>query len=250
MTASETEQQKREKKIAQLLRKAETAGPEEAEALTEAAAAFMLKYGIEQANIDAARLGQDRTAEKMVTRSIKYTGVYSTAYVMMAHQICEAMGELRGFSQKNKGSNMTWVIVGYERDVDQAVTLLSSLALQAVVAVDVHIKNDRWWGTYTASDKYNVKRSFLIGFGTGAASRIRNAKRVVVEEASVSSPGTELVLVNRRQAVDVYTDKMFPDLVKGRSVRVVESGYGAGHLAGKNANTGGTALANKKGLMQ
>jgi hypothetical protein len=245
---AEDRRAKQEAMIAGLLRKAESAGPEEAEALTEAAAKFMLKYGIDEANLQAARLGQDRTAEKIVTRTIDYKGVYSSAYVSLSHVVVEALGQMKGFSRKGKGSDMTWVIVGYERDVDNAITLLTSLALQAVVAVDVHIKNDRWWTSYTASEKYNVKRSFLMGFGVGASTRIREAKRVVVEEASVSSPGTELVLVNRAQAVELHVEKMFPNLKSGRSVKVVVGGYDSGHAAGKKANTGGTQLANKKGL--
>lgn len=247
MTTSESEKRRKaEERIALMLRKAESAGPEEAEALTEAAAKFMLKYGIEEAAINAARLGQDRTAEQIVTKSIDYTGVYSVGYITMAHLVTNALGELRGFTRNGRGSDKSWCIVGYERDVDLAITLLSSLALQAVVAVNAHIKSDHMWDCYSASQKYNIKRSFLMGFGRGASTRIHSAKRVVVEEATVTAPGTEVMLLNRATAVDAHVEKMFPDLKKSRGVKVVDSGFGAGRTAGLNANTGGKTLSGKK----
>lgn len=49
------DQDKVSERIALLLNKAERTTPEEAEALTAAAEKLMLKYGIEQAHIDAKR---------------------------------------------------------------------------------------------------------------------------------------------------------------------------------------------------
>lgn len=238
-----------EEKIAQLLKKAEGVGAEEAKALTEAAEAMMLRYGIERTAIEAARLGKDRTAEKIVQGSIFFSGSYARALIGMGTAVVQALGEMSAFYTRNvynrdsdgklvKGEELQ--IVGYERDVEQAKVLIASLQLQAVVAMQEFVKEHYLWSYMDGTQKFNEKRGFLVGFGQGAASRIRRNKRTIVSEQESKSPGTALALVNRGREVEKYMENI--KLGKGRGMKISGSGQSAGYGAGRNANTGDSAV--------
>jgi len=230
-------------RIAQLLAKAETCGPEEAEALTAAAVERMQKYGITKAAIEARRQGgASRTDEKIVKEVIELDGIYSKILGHGFHEILCAMGELRMLISTYKNTARVTVI-GYEGDVEQAVILLKSLHLQSVVALQV------WWKGLderpTGTPGWTARKSFVTGFFRGAARRIRDNKRKVVQAVNVEvGPGTELVLHNRDTAVQTFLDDMFngKKLKTARAPKIGYDGLYEGIAAGKNANTGDTQV--------
>lgn len=245
-------------KIAALLLKAESTTPEEAEALTAKAEEMMIKYGIEQAVIDARR-GAGQKKEEIVTRKIFFAGVYAQGQMMMGHSVAMAFGSIRTMRTANvrrfnedtkkyeKGEQL-WLI-GFESDVSQCELLIASLQLQCIVALD------RWWktegkrGYYTAMEKFTERRSFIMSFGSGAGERIKETRRKVVAEETAKGTGTDLVLVNRKAAVDAFMDQAHPNLRSGRGVNRGYAGSTAGRAAGRNANVGGNAVGGgRKGL--
>lgn len=245
---------KYEERIAALLAKAESTTPEEAELLTAKAEELMIKYGIEQAVIDAKRLG-NTAPEKIVTEKIYFTGIYSAGMVMMGHYVATALGQLRTLQSKNntrfnpatgkrEKADVLYVI-GFESDVKQAVLLITSLQLQAVSAMAA------WWRTFdearylTGMEKFKEKRQFVISFGAGASERIKETRRRVVQEETAKGTGTELVLVDRKSQVDRFTeDKYNPRTTRSRGLDGGSYGGGsAGRAAGRNANVGGTGIS-------
>lgn len=232
-------------KIAQLLAKAEKVGPEEAEALTAAAVERMQKYGITKAAIEARRAGNgnSRADEKIVKKRIELEGIYSKIVGHGFNEVLWSLGELRMLIGTYK--NSAWVtVIGYEADVDQAVLLLNSLHMQSVVALQV------WWKGLdhrpTGTPGWTMRKSFVTGFFRGAARRISDNKRKVVQAVNTEvGPGTELVLANRDTAVQAFLDDLLKDRKKVKTARAPKIGYDGlfdGIRAGRNANTGDSQI--------
>jgi hypothetical protein len=224
--------------IAQLLKKAETTTPEEAEALTAKAVELMQKYGIDQMML-AAR-GTD-VKERIEQLHIPLTGIYSMAYMSMMSAIARAYGgeNIDTYYTPYSKSNLTLTIVGFESDVSALKVLLASLQLQAVVALD------SWWKTIdsthlAAMQKFKERRTFLKSFGYGASERIGKSRDTIVKDAEALTPGTELVLRSRATAIKDFMNTHVGSLkaIKSREKSGSFSASKAGRHAGRNANTG------------
>ncbi|GAA4783398.1 DUF2786 domain-containing protein [Microbacterium gilvum] len=231
--------------IAKLLAKAESTTPEEAEALTEHAERLMVKYGIDRARIDARRAREGRSQESVVMERMLSTGAYARELRDLGAIVADALGTLRPLQAEPAGAGAILYLVGFSSDVQQALVLIESLRVQALVAMR------RWWSRErdawrwaSESERRRARRGFILGFGVGAAARIRENRRVVVEEAGT---GTELVLASRRARVDAYVDTLAT--TKARSRRSADGrGFASGHLSGRAANTGEAALGARGSL--
>ena len=237
--------------IQRLLAKAESTTPEEAEALTEAAERLMVKHGIDAAMLAAKR--QSGEPEKIVTESVQFSGTYVYGELLMASAVVQAFGTMRVYKSGTTSSpHMTLHIVGFESDVAQAKTLISSLTLQSVVAMRAWWKANREeYRWYSESEKKNVRRQFIISFGQGAAERIKAATTEILAESDTEE-GTSnaLVLVNRKSQVDEHLDGSGLRLRSARGIRGGgRNAHEAGQAAGRVANTGGSAVGSgAKGL--
>jgi len=141
-TTNQTGRTSVEERVALLLAKAESTTPEEAEALTEHAERLMLRHGIEQATVAAARRGQQVRPEEIVEQRIPFTGVYGRALVTLGSAVAGEYGTVRTYYLQVRGAtSTTLVLVGHESDVRAVETLVTSLVLQGRVALD------RWWRT-------------------------------------------------------------------------------------------------------
>lgn len=228
----------KEELIAQLLKKAETTTPEEAEALTAKAVELMQKYGIDQMMLAARGTNVKERIEQL---HIPLSGIYAMAYMSMMSAIAKAYGgeNVRTYYTPYGKSNVTLTIVGFESDVSALKVLLTSLQLQAVVALDT------WWKSIDSvgmkpMQKFKERRTFLKSFGYGASERIRRSRTKTVKEAETTTPGTELVLRSRALAVKEFMDANVGGLksVKSREKSGSFSASRAGTEAGRNANTG------------
>ena len=232
--------------IAQLLAKAESTTPEEAEALTEHAERLMIKYAIDQSVIDERRAKQGQASEKIVEERLEFTGAYRGELVNLAWQVTRGLGSMSGMQSTGGygGKVFSFWVIGFESDVKQAKVLIESLQVQAAVAVSAWWKlNKDIYNHENTYEKEKARRSFVHGFGTGAGNRIKASRQQAVQEVS---KGTELVLVNRKIKVETYMDEK--SLRKGRA-RTATGGDGAavsGYLAGQNANTGEKAVGHTK----
>lgn len=222
--------------IAKLLAKAESTTPEEAEALTEHAERLMVKYGIEQARLDErrARLGQQH--EEIVTERMLFTGVYTRDIRELGAGVAAALGTLRPLYGAQSDNESALYFVGYASDVAQAQVLTSSLQVQAMVAMR------EWWAAerhryrpFGETTKKRARSGFIRGFGVGVAERIRESRRVIVEEAGA---GTDLVLSSRLERVDAAVDAMSTRRARSRGCADAGS-FQTGRRSGRQARTGG-----------
>ncbi|MGM7698514.1 DUF2786 domain-containing protein [Microbacterium sp. A84] len=231
--------------IAKLLAKAESTTPEEAEALTEHAERLMVKYGIEQARLDARRAQIGQTREEITQERMLFTGVYARDIRELGGNVAFALGSIRPMQAEHPGGGMILYFVGFTSDVHQAKILTASLQVQAMVAMRA------WWAgqrelyrRHSESEKRRARSGFIRGFGIGASQRLRESRRVIIEE---SSTGTDVVLASRRDQVDTF----FNDIphVRARARQGADlSAFTHGHRSGRDANTGGKSLTPGRGL--
>lgn len=233
--------------IAQLLAKAESTTPEEAEALMEHAYRLMQKYAIDQAVIDARRAREGKTHEAIIEVELVFEGVYRNDMLELGSAVVFALGQMRVMQLKRDTYTKMWV-VGFESDARQAETLIRSLQVQALLALKswwYGVRDDRPYTYYRESEKRQARREFVRFFGYGAGGRIRDNRATVIEEVG---SGTELVLVERGKKVDDYVDakNLRPNRDKG-----YRNGYGGaapGAAAGREANTGERSMTQGRGL--
>ena len=225
--------------IAKLLAKAESTTPEEAEALTEHAERLIVKYGIEQAQIDERRGRLGQTQEQIVTERMLFRGVYAKDLREIGIAVATGLGAARPLLAEYPPI-AGLLLVGHSSDVAQVQTLTASLQVQAMVAMR------SWWlehRHFYVEQREGVKRrarsGFLRGFAVGAMSRIEESRRAAVEE---SGTGTELVLASRRSRVDAAVDEM--RTVHARRRRGADAGsFAHGHRSGREAQTGSRPVA-------
>lgn len=226
--------------IRKLLVKAEANGttPEEREALSEKAGALMIKYGIDEAIARATMTGEVRI-ENVVQRLIHcdVPKSYSHEFAVLGCRIAE------NFSVKGilaLGRTQTGVyLIGFESDVELVVQLYASLVRQCTLNLAVWYRRNKqdWWN---GSQRWNAKRGYIHGFGTGVGAKLQAIKKQVVADAG---HGAELVLINRDAQVQQWLDENMPTaLTRGR--RYVNGAHGAGYVAGQQANVGQSTVAN------
>lgn len=239
---------KTEDRIAKLLAKAEKTTPEEAAALTAHAEKLMLQYGIEQAVINAKRAGKTHaTDEKMMRSLLTFTGVYRKAMDLALYAALREFKTAQFIGGGDDGKTTRLWVAGYQSDVEQLLVLAASLQVQCIAALST------WWKTmnttgWTAMQKFKARRQFILSFGDGAAHRIARSRAQAVQESTKSEPGTALALVDRATATEQWVNKMF-NLKPGKSVKMAGGNWAsreAGWNAGKNANTGESALKQTK----
>lgn len=234
--------------INQMLAKAASTTPEEAEALTAAAEKLMIKYAIDQNVLDARKAKTGQASDKIVEHRLEFTGAYRGELINLAWRVSMGLG-LR-FIQKNTSINngktfVCWV-VGFEGDVKLAVILIESLQLQAAVAVR------EWWklskelhAGASSYDQEKARRGFVYGFGDGAGSRIRDNRK---EQVEAVSKGTELVLVSRKAQVEAYMDAKSLRNGRSRTATAWGSANSDGRQAGLKANTGEKSVGHRKAV--
>lgn len=228
--------------IKQLLAKAESTTPQEAEALTEHAERLMVKYGIEQAVIDQHQAPEK--GDQIVQEYLTFTGAYRLEWITLGHQVCMGLGSLRTLKSTYKNKWARLYIIGYKSDVARAKMLIESLQVQCQVATRA------WWKTHRANytqlstyDQEATRRSFAQGFGIGAGTRIRENRLQAVQEAGT---GTELVLVSRDQRVQQHFDGIAKGTSRSRGGKADHAARGHGIIAGQQAQTGERSVGQRK----
>lgn len=232
--------------IQQLLSKAESTTPAEAEALQEHAARLMRKYAIDQAVIDERRAHEGEQHEQIVTESVRFTKSYRRQMCSVASRVVNALGQCQSYRSFGKGRNYyDFYIVGFESDVAQAKLLIQSIQVQALVALR------SWWNEvkhdfddFSNNGRGQQRESFIVGYGRGVFERIQSS---VIQVDQESEPGSALVLANRSARVRSWlADNV--QLRAGRNLRVQAGAYGHGVEQGRLADVGGPGLTRGRGL--
>ena len=184
-------------RIEALLRKAEsTNSDEEREMLSAKAEELMIKYSIDQAMLDPDR----STEDKIISVQVYMRGIYQMIHMTSALSVVKAMGA-RGYYTDLRRLNKTVVvtIIDFESTIGLVQRMVDSVLAQSMMSMNF------WWAANKNEwpDKagYVARRSYLEGFGSGVADRIRREREEAVAEASKTSGG-ELVLARGRKLDD------------------------------------------------
>lgn len=257
-------------KIEALLAKAEgTDSEQEAQVFYAKASELIVKYGIEQSQIDAVRASKGEPRGQIVRQAMWFGGVYAMGTMLGAYQVIQEVSGGAIFCMKSASKVRDYLKVsaddngvpdsrqgyylylhGYESDIDQARLLVTSISIQANRAMH------RWWSEkdpveriwdkqYGVSDNMR-KRSYIQGFFEGAADKIKQARREVVQQAST---GAQVALVDRKQQVHLWMDQK--GIGTGRAGRPTYSDYGArsaGTSQGRRADVGQPRFATTKAV--
>lgn len=228
------------RKVRGLLAKAEGASTEEeAETFSAKAMALMARWGIDAAMIaasDPKGAMPDALADRVITMPghFPHAKMYLLNLIALAHG-CRAIRKDTRIAGK-KGH--TILLFGYTADLDTVEMLYTSLLVQSANALGLTPIPP-----YESVHKF--KRAWYRGFANTVATRLREAREYAARQAEgerVSGPSVELVLLDRKKAVDVAFHQKFPHLRSGRAASVTGTGYGHGASAGARADLGGTRL--------
>lgn len=235
MSKKKTTEQKIEL-VRQMLAKAESTTPEEAEALTEAAEKIMLRLSITDAMLAA---NSEKDDSPMTSETVIFEGRYADALCISIANALNAFNTVY-LLRYNYGKNKVGLkIHGRSTQVERTVLLANSLHLQAISAMSA------WWRSekdnyffHTEHEKFKSRRQFLFSFGAGASERITSERKVAENEVT----GSALVLVGEREAAEKFA-------TQGMAVRRGRSRAGgsysaaaAGKSAGQRANVGTTGV--------
>ena len=199
----------------------------------------MIKLGIEEAVI-RAKMGEEPNSAKIVEKRMDFYGSYAQAMMNLATSVGGGIG-LKVLIGKVGKSGRRAYLIGFEKDVDRAITLIESLQLQCAAA------QSTWWKTDMASDaawlsgmeKFKARRQFTISFGHVVGVRLKEQR----QETVVESTGTDLVLVNQSKKIDSWVADKYGALKSTRSsMHGSAAGRMGGQTAGHKASLNGTQV--------
>lgn len=243
-------------RIQALLDKAEsTNSEEEAQALTAKAAELITKYGIEQAELEAARRRDGKGKGDIIERSIWLSGVYCKTLVMGAYQIAltfdgaiyclksdsQLHSDYLRVSDGDSRKGLYLKMYGYESDVSQAEILISSITLQAMGAMS------KWWktqsGWYPSEEGIYLRRSYINGYFSGAAQKIRESRLRTINETS--SAGVVALRDRASEVQDWAANNLTAIPSRATNAKTYGSAQNAGFSAGSKADVGNSRFASR-----
>lgn len=215
-----------------------------ADAALNLATKIMLKHSIDAAVIAARRAAGTPLDEKIIERSVQFTGIYKTALALQFHAFVAAYtNTVRTFTSKETKVERLH-LVGFESEVRQLVALITSVQLQAIASLNL------WWNRLPRDSRlpgmngYKARRQYVASFVRGATDRVELARRTALGDAE---PGTELVLRDRRSDVDTYVTENYRLSTRRTNLAPGSvAAENAGRDAGRRANTGEPTVANDR----
>ncbi|PPK63502.1 DUF2786 domain-containing protein [Actinokineospora auranticolor] len=232
------------RKVAALLAQAEDKGvtPEEAQAFAAKAAELLARYSLDAATLRAEK-GQKPEPVSTYTFTVSGQGCHGKARTSLHWFVAEAVGCMA----VTKGDDMTTndrlvIAIGTASMIDTLKTLLPWIMAQAEnsarLATPLHMSQMDTSHLTTANRniiRRDYFRSYLKGYGQGAAEKIRATRTDLAEE--VKNSPKALVLVRDADRISAEFARRFPKTVKGRGSKTTAAGHAAGVRAGRAADT-------------
>lgn len=217
--------------ITQLLAKAEsTPYPAEAQTFQEHAERLMVRYGIQQAALDAEAGKAGRPQEAMVEERVELTGAYRVGQARGFIAIAMAFDTVQVL-QATASDRKVIYLIGAESDVGAIRRLFTSLLVQLEMAMSA------WWVGYpmkaylSGHERTLERRQFQLGFLATVAGRIAALYK---EEAADGIPGNDLVLASRKERADHHAQSLYPQTRAARR-QAMAHGSANAHAAGSSA---------------
>jgi hypothetical protein len=218
-------------KVRALLAKAESTNFEhEADALTAKAQELMARHAIDEA------LANDAAGRPKETPSLRRVPV-DDPYVNPKSNLLAIVASANNVRSVWHDDFALMTLVGFEADLDTVEVLFTSLLMQASRAM---LAKGRIRDPRGHSRTRSFRQSFFVAFAQRIHERLVMAARQARESAE-EELGRDLlpVLTGRREEVDDYTTRLFPDLVRAKGSSVTNrEGWLAGRAAAEMATLG------------
>lgn len=229
-------------RVRALLAKADsTEYPAEAEAFTAKAHELMATYGIEQAHLAAT----GRIKDEIRVMRINMVGTYTDAKTRLLSAIALACRCRTVRWSSARSSAVSYVdVIGHNTDLQRVELLYTSLLLQATGQLSRQRPPTNVFGELLVSVP-TFRRSWYTGFTNEVRARLERIEAQAAAAAQAATTddtggkSTELVLVDRKTAVDLAYNELFGDLPKTKSRQTLDANaYYAGKEAGRRADIG------------
>ncbi|ASR86183.1 hypothetical protein SEA_BOBSWAGET_78 [Mycobacterium phage BobSwaget] len=233
--------------VAKLLRQAEdTAGTPEGDIFQAKAFEVMAKYGIEQAEIDAANEGIDApNIPDAIRWSYTFTGKYVAQQALLLNGLVVALHGKAVLSTNRGTKEQTLIMFAVPRHIERIQFLWEILRPQMLRLVEnvrpeggftPRYKYDYRTGDYKAKSTSGQLKSYRRAWIAGFAQTV--SERVKAEESKAlnSAGGGALVLYrNDQERAAVALREAFPRVRNTRGPRFDPSGYAHGQRDGRTA---------------
>lgn len=242
-------------KVRKILAKAESTDSEaEAETFYAKATELMQQHMIDEAMLIASGKAEKDEIDKLV---VKYGSTYWLAWRTVLTNLGFAFGFRCLLIDNGKNGSMAWF--GWRSKLHLAEMLLASLEIQVERAANNHMR--AYVSPYDLEidgaapireDRFKEKRSFIEGFGSTVANRIREQRNLTRREESAKhqSDGSLLpVLVDRDRQLKDFFDNLSTRPARLKNHAVNASGFGAGRRAGETADINNPRLGGSRGSL-
>jgi len=220
-------------KVAKLLRQAEDVAGTAEEAVFQAKAfELMAKYGIDQAQVEAARQGLDASdLRDAIQWIVKIEGKYASAQLMLLHNLAIALHCKTVYSTVKAygGSSTRMYVYGVPSHIERVKMLWQILQPQMMRLVDT-VRPDY---NYGAGHLRSYRRSWIAGFGQAVGARLRTQETKALENES----GGALVLFRGdAERASLALRNAHPRTGRAKRSSVNGAGYAHGQRDGRNAS--------------
>lgn len=239
-------------KIQKLLAMAENKGSTEAEreSFQAKATSLMIQWGIDDAMLHA----NDRLKTEQITmRNFPMPGgpkYYSFELTLMYVRMAKVLG-MQSLVGNFDGASYP-MIIGFTSDIERVKTLGDSLVIQVLTALNAWVKTPdvQFKESFLkGSQRHKLRKSFIVSYVDTVCQRVRQAYMKQVEVVNTTTPGTDLVLVDRAKQVENWLEENVK-YGKGRRRTYMTSGMNAGAQAGHQADIGQDRVDNHKANQQ
>lgn len=237
-------------KIAKLLKMAEdpSLSEEAAANYLTAASELQLKMQLSDAEIRAAG-GSKNVTDKLITRNV-LTDKHGN-YVKARRELMFGLAKIFNVRSTMYTDRSAIILYGFESDIDFVESMYTSIVIQ----LRGHMETD-WIMNGRPKAPYYIKEnkrtwctSYAHGYVARVLERIRYSRRDQENEVRVSTPGAELVLYDRNQAVTEFYDNRLSGVKLRSSYKNTSinnrSAMVSGYRAGDRADIGHTRVGGR-----
>jgi hypothetical protein len=238
-------------KVAKILRQAEDVAGTPEEAVFQAKAfELMAKYGIDEAQVDAAKRGLDVSD---LRDAIKWTvlieGKYAAAQMLLLHNLATALHSKTVYSKNKYSKELHMFVYGVPTHIERIKVLWAILQPQMMRLVETvrpdydHSSTKRVYDYTThefvtkrtsgSGHLKSYRRSWIAGFGSAVGERLRVEETKALES---DDSGALVLFKGDVERADVALREAHPRLGRGTSSRVNGAGYAHGQRDGRNAS--------------
>lgn len=214
------------RRVQALLAKAEsTEFPPEAETLLTKAQELMARHAIDEAMLRSSGAAD---GHGVASETIVVPTPYAGPNASLLCRVAEANGCQAVIMRGGRGPHHC-VLVGHRSDLARATTLFAALSMHAtrtMLRAEVP----------PFDTPRRFRHAFLLSFASRVGERLREATRVAqVDAAQASGPSVQLVLADRREAVQRAFEEQFPHIRMVRRQASSIAGARSGRAAADSA---------------